>query len=172
MAALALLSLGIFWYFSNRGNTRTDRIETLETQVAERDARYATLESECSDRRDELNTLRAELQFLQDPNTNPVELAPLRRRRAPAQAIVYWNAESNQARVNPINLPAIDGNQTYQLWAETPRGLLSIGTFRNDPATFQTVDFEEGAVNLYVSLEPIGGSETPTSGQVKLIGAI
>ena len=172
IGTLLLALMALFWYLLNANDTHTGELDTVRTELAEEKARYTTLETDCAETREELDGLRAELQFLQDPNTNPVELTPLRRRRNPAQAIVYWNAENNQARVNPINLPAIDGNQTYQLWAETPRGLLSIGTFQNQPATFQTVDFEEGAVNLYVSLEPLGGSETPTQGQVKLLGKI
>ena len=172
LGALLLSLAMVFWYFLSKSSERTSELDTVRTELAEAQARYSTLETDCAETQEELDGLRAELQFLQDPNTNPVELTPLRRRRNPAQAIVYWNAENNQARINPINLPAIDGNQTYQLWAETPRGLLSIGTFQNQPATFQNVDFEDGAVNLYVSLEPLGGSETPTSGQVKLIGGI
>ena len=175
LVVLALLSLflgGTLLYFLGQADDADTQIETLEGTIAERDAALATLREACAETENELATVRAELQFLQNPNTNPVELAPLRRRRAPAQAIVYWNAEQNRALINPINLPAIDGNQTYQLWAETPRGLLPVGTFRNAPASLQAVDFEEGAVNLYVSLEPLGGSTTPTAGQVKLIGGI
>ena len=166
--ALAVLSVILF----NRSDAEGERVAALRAQLTQRDATLDSLQTACADTEETLNQVQSQLDFIQNPNTNPVELTPLRRRRNPAQAIVYWNAEQNRALVNPINLPAIDGNQTYQLWAETPRGLLPVGTFQNTPATFQSVDFEEGAVNLYVSLEPLGGSTTPTAGQVKLIGGI
>ena len=172
LLALGVLITALVWYFLNRGNAQTSELEGVRTELAEQRAAFETLQSECAETRTALEAAQAQLRFIQNPNTNPVALAPLRRRRDPAQAIVYWNSERNQALVNPINLPAIDGNQTYQLWAETPRGLLPIGTFKNEPATLQAVDFEEGAVNLYVSLEPLGGSTTPTQGQVKLLGKI
>ena len=173
LAALLALILGaLMLYAFSQKSASADQVGSLETELTEQRTAYATLEENCNETSQELEALRSRLELLQSPGTSPVRLAPLRGRKRPVQAVVYWNKEQNIGLINPIGLPDITNEQTYQLWGETSRGLVSLGTFNNLPATLQEVEFNDGAVNLYVSVEKAGGSVRPTMSQVKLLGKI
>lgn len=99
--------------------------------------------------------------FLKDPQTQPVVLTNMQDQTQSA-ALIYWNKNSQKAMLNPFNLPRLPVDQQYQIWADVRGEMLSIGLVNQDLAKYQDLEFLENAVSLNITIEPKGGSATPT----------
>ena len=91
-----------------------------------------------------------------------------------ALAVVHWDAENKSVFVDLMNLESPPSGKQYQLWAivdgkptssgiinsDTKEGLLQEGIFIPNPQAFA------------ITLEPIGGSSTPTMEQIVVIGYV
>lgn len=99
--------------------------------------------------------------FLKDPQTQPVVLTNTQDQTQSA-ALIYWNKNSQKAMLNPFNLPQLPADQQYQIWADVKGEMLSVGLVNQDLAKYQDLEFLENAVSLNITIEPKGGSATPT----------
>lgn len=99
--------------------------------------------------------------FLKDPQTQPVVLNNIQDPTQSA-ALIYWNKNSQKAMLNPFNLPRLPADQQYQIWADVQGKMLNIGLVEPDLAKYQNLAFLENASSLNITIEPKGGSETPT----------
>lgn len=99
--------------------------------------------------------------FLKDPHTQPVVLSKIQD-QTQSTALIYWNKRSQKAMLNPFNLPRLSADQQYQIWADVKGKMLSIGLIAQDLAKYQDLEFLENATSLNITIEPKGGSETPT----------
>jgi len=63
-----------------------------------------------------------------------------------------------------IELPGIQSDQTYQLWADVDGDMLSLGTFDAALAIIDAIpmDYLDRATSLNITVEPKGGSKHPT----------
>jgi len=90
---------------------------------------------------------------------------------AAASAQVYWSATRGLLFMNASNLPAIDRDRVFELWAVPPgpgAAPLGAGLFRVDQAGFVTVvspppSTFPAADAFAITVEPAAGSAAPTS---------
>ncbi|QYJ67819.1 anti-sigma factor [Flavobacterium litorale] len=93
-------------------------------------------------------------------------------------AKVYLNKKSNKTHVDITGLPAPPEGKVYQVWALklNPLTPISIGVLDSAIADANKgvykVDSFEGAEAFGITLEPGGGSENPTLGQLHTLGKV
>jgi anti-sigma-K factor RskA len=91
-----------------------------------------------------------------------------------AVASVFYNPASGASLIDVGSLPVPPSDQQYQLWAIVDGAPVSMGVFEvnTDTSGLQPVAYVENAQAYAVTLEPRGGSETPTLEQMYVIGEI
>ncbi len=95
-----------------------------------------------------------------------------------AQAVVFWNTNTQKVLVDASLLPPPPGGKEYQLWSLssmdplTPNdaGLLS-DFISNKDDLFRTKEVRE-AKAFAITLEPLGGSPSPSLDQLFVLGTI
>lgn len=93
-----------------------------------------------------------------------------------AQAMVFWNKKSKKVYLMPKNLPPLPEGKQYQLWAVNMEGEpVSAGMLppeKTTPDALVPMSSISEAQAFAVSLEPLGGSATPTNDAVYVVGGI
>lgn len=94
-----------------------------------------------------------------------------------AFAKIYWNKETKTIYIDALGLPNPPHGMVYQVWSFklnplTPTSLGILDTYKKDGRKFFKVNpsFESEAFGI--SLEPEGGSETPTLEQLFTLGKV
>jgi anti-sigma-K factor RskA len=99
--------------------------------------------------------------FLKDPQTQPMLL--LGTAYAPqAAALVYWNEEMHTAMINPFKLSPLKPNQQYQIWADVDGKMVNAGLISTQLEKYQSLKYLPNAKSLNITIEPLGGSQSPT----------
>lgn len=94
-----------------------------------------------------------------------------------ANMAVYWNKQNKDVVINytAMSLPNTDSAHQYQLWALVNGKPVSLGVFGGKESPQQaTVKMEgiDGAQAFAVTLEPMGGSKSPTMEQMVVMGSV
>jgi anti-sigma-K factor RskA len=85
-------------------------------------------------------------------------------------ARVYWNRETHEAFIDVMSLPRPSSDQQYQLWALAGGKPIDAGVFDMDSiSTMQHMKTILNADAWAVTLEPKGGSVSPTLSQMYLL---
>lgn len=107
--------------------------------------------------------------ILSDANSQVIDLQGLDL--APnAQARVYWQAETRKVLFQMSNLPSLSEEQVFQLWAIIDGQPVDAGLMLAD-GRLQLAKPIEGEVSAFaVTIEPEGGSVSPTLEQMVLYG--
>jgi anti-sigma-K factor RskA len=88
-------------------------------------------------------------------------------------ARVYWNHETHDAFIDVLSLPAPPSDKQYQLWALAGGKPIDAGVFNMDSAQgMQQMKTILSADAWAVTLEPKGGSVSPTLDQMYLLSKI
>ncbi len=87
-----------------------------------------------------------------------------------AQAQVYWNAGTSEVFVTPGSLPNPPADKQYQLWALVDGNPVDMGVFEMEADGLQKMNATAQADAFAVTLEPKGGSPTPTLEQMYVMG--
>lgn len=91
-----------------------------------------------------------------------------------ALAFVYWNAASQDVYLSVSQLPEIGQDQQYQLWALVDGKPIDAGVFDlpNVAPTLLKMIGQPEADAFAITLEPRGGSESPTLSALKVMGNV
>jgi anti-sigma-K factor RskA len=91
-----------------------------------------------------------------------------------ASARVYWNSNTGQVFIYPINLKTPPAGHQYQLWAIVDGVPVDAGVFdvASGIAGIQRMKSFSSASAFAVTLEVEGGSPTPTLEQMYVMGAV
>jgi len=94
-----------------------------------------------------------------------------------AYAKVYWNKENNTVYLDVKGLPDPPKGKVYQVWSLklnplTPTSLGTIDDFITDANKIFTIDNPNDSQAFGITLEPEGGSASPTLEQLYTLGAI
>nr|WP_255749486.1 anti-sigma factor [Pontibacter liquoris] len=113
------------------------------------------------------------LSVLRNPEFKSVRLEGVES-HAGASMMVYWNARQQKVFVDEVRLPAPPPGKQYQLWAlqdgqPIDAGLIAISDAK---ASMQQMKKISAAEAFAVTLEPVGGSKTPTLEQLTVMGKI
>ena len=163
---LALIFAASTYYFSSKNNAQIS--ENVELQ-----SKYNELEEQCAKNRNGKAILIKHLAVLKDLDTKPVlmEGTPL---SPESNATVYWNDHKQSSYLDIASLPAPSKDMQYQLWAIVDGKPVDMGVFDldQDVNSLKEVPFIENPQAFAVTLEPIGGVESPTMDQMYVLGKI
>lgn len=175
--AVLLLLLGGFGLF-RLGQQTND----LRAQVATLEAQAAALQSDVDRLQTTNDTLWAELAArdetlaqLHQPGAVTVAIGDATGEHPAAVGMVTMMPGGDEAMLSVANLPPPPAGNTYQAWLIVGGAPVSAGTFSVDatggghhPISATTGSFEA----VGVSLEPSGGSDQPTPGNIILLGSL
>jgi anti-sigma-K factor RskA len=167
-AAAVLLMLGVGYQYNESKNT--------EKQLA-------TVKTEKSKLKQDLNGLELKnkasetiLAVVRDENNIVVPLggqtvAPL------AKAKIYWNKNTEVVFVDASGLPEPPEGKEYQIWALklnplTPTSIGMLVNFKSNDSKIFEVQKANGAQAFGITLEPKGGSSSPTMEQLYTLGVV
>jgi hypothetical protein len=93
-----------------------------------------------------------------------------------SRASVIWNPETSIGSIYVTGLPPLDDQHNYYVWLVREETAVTLGQFSVDPngngiLLFQSEEPLESYDAIGVNVEPIGGSQTPTTPHV-VIGEI
>lgn len=167
-AAAILLMGGVGYLYTqlNQSNTQVVNIENEKTKLQEN---IQTLEVKNK------NTATM-LSIVRDKNNTAVPLDG--QTVAPdAFAKVYWNKETQAVYVDASGLPEPPEGMVYQVWALklnplTPTSIGLLDNFTADNLRMFAVSTTGDAEAFGITLEPAGGSPTPTMEQLYTLGVV
>lgn len=159
---LAVVSSLAAVYFWSRWQETEDQIASLLTQNTVLVQHVSTLENRTAE-------IEQSLAVFTDPAFKAVPLKGLEP--APnAQAVVYWNPATAQAFLNPGSLPKAPAGKQYQLWAIVDGKPVNAGVFDTTGTLIKAIQDIPKASAFAITLEPQGGSPSPTLEQMYVIG--
>ena len=167
-AASILLLAGLFFLFEDNND--------LREQLNAEQVRSANMEQQIADAREDANKSEELLAVLRDKNISKVQLQG-QGDFSEAYAAVYWNEENDKAYIDAKELPEPPRGKVYQVWSLklNPLTPTSIGLLdqyeKDDNKIFELANANESQA-FGITLEPEGGSESPTMEQLYVLGAV
>lgn len=113
------------------------------------------------------------LHALSDTNIQPIKL--LGMPIAPgAWAYIFWNKANGQVFVNPVNLPQLERDEYYQLWAFSDGHSINLGLINMDkePYIFQRMRDVDEADEFAVNIVSNGEQKRPLLEKVVVAGSV
>lgn len=167
-AAAVLLLLGIGFQYNQLEQT-TNQVVTITTQKQKvvNDLRDLKLQN---------NANQTSLAVVRDAKNTVVSLGG--QAVSPASfAKIYWNQESKTVYVDAAGLPEPPKGMVYQVWALklnplTPTSIGLLSHFEGNNTKIFAVDAATDAQAFGITLEPAGGSVTPTMEQLYALGKV
>ena len=94
-----------------------------------------------------------------------------------AYAAIHWDAETNQVYVDAKELPTPPEGKEYQVWSLTlepltPTSIGLLSNFNEDDNKIFILENPNSSQAFGITLEPKGGSETPTMEQLYTLGVV
>ncbi|WP_179345678.1 anti-sigma factor [Winogradskyella ursingii] len=167
-AASILLAGGLLWTLNNNKELE------LEIQTAEIENAY--LEQQIEDARTDLASTKDLLNTLRDKDILAVPLGG-QGKFANSYAKVYWNKEDNTIYLDGQGLPDAPEGKVWQVWSLklnplTPTSLGTIDDFNTDDNKIFAIANANESEAFGITLEPEGGSESPTMEQLYTLGVV
>ncbi|HKL35278.1 MAG TPA: anti-sigma factor [Salegentibacter sp.] len=167
-AASLLLLIGLFVFFNRTNELRED--------LNAANARNVQMEEQIAKAREDAEKAEELLAVIRDRNVKRIPLEG--QQIAPeAFASVYWNTKENTAYIDAKELPEPPRGKVYQVWSLTmqPLAPTSIGLLENfeaDDNKVFSLENQNQSEAFGITLEPEGGSETPTMDQLYVLGTV
>jgi anti-sigma-K factor RskA len=167
-AAAAVLLLGIGYQYSNLNDTKMQVVTIESEKVALQEAlvnseiKFKQTEDALAIVRDIKNTV---------VNLGGQAVSPT------SYAKVYYNKETQVVYVDAAGLPEPPEGKVYQVWALklnplTPTSIGLLADFSKDSQKLFSVSKANGAEAFGITLEPAGGSLSPTMEQLYTLGKV
>ena len=86
---------------------------------------------------------------------------------------VFWDKDSKEVLISVNQLASLDPNNDYQLWAIGEEEPIGIGLV--DPGNkldLQMMDIASGVQAFAITIEPKGGSKSPTLKKLVVLGEV
>ena len=167
-ASIALL-LGIGYQY-NELSTSSAKLESVEIQKSNLENSVTTLELKNKETATALNVIR-------DSKNTIINLAG--QAVAPTSfAKIYWNKETATVYLDAAGLPEPPEGKEYQIWSLklsptlTPTSIGLLKDFKGNNEKLFTVSGTRNAEAFGITLEPTGGSKTPTMEQLYTLGKV
>ncbi len=166
-AALVLLA-GLWWVYNQNQELRTD----MQTRVNE----VQQLESQIEAARNSLVQTRELFNQLRDKDVTIVPLSG--QQVAPdAYARAYWKKDAQEVFIDAQGLPEPPPGMVYQVWSLklsplTPTSIGLLESFATDDNKVFVLPTTNETEAFGITLEPAGGSESPTLEQLYTLGAV
>jgi len=167
-ASIALLAGIAFQY--NKLNESNSTINSIQIEKSNLQKSVVTLELEKKEAANALSVVR-------DTKNTVVNLAG--QTVAPtATAKIYWNKETSTVYVDASGLPEPPEGKVYQIWSLklsptlTPTSIGLLDNFKGNHEKMFAVSGTSGAEAFGITLEPAGGSKSPTMEQLYTLGKV
>jgi len=167
-AAAILIGAGLLWTLNQN--------KELEKQLSDVEIENSYLESQIEDAKTDLAVKENLLNVLRDRNIISIPLGG-QGDFANTYAKVYWNKADNSIYLDAQGLPNAPEGKVWQVWSLTlnPLTPTSLGTIENfnsdDNKIFEIANNNESQA-FGITLEPAGGSATPTMDQLYTLGVV
>ena len=167
-AAAIILGVGMFWMLNQNNQLQSD----LQTA----DVKQSYLETQIEDAKTDLASNKKMLSILRDKNIIAVPLGG-QGNFATTYAKVYWDKTSKEIYLDAQGLPAPPPGKVYQVWSLklsplTPVSLGTIDNFMQDGNKIFEIPNLNDSEAFGITLEPSGGSQTPTMEQLYTLGIV
>ncbi|SFZ92585.1 Anti-sigma-K factor rskA [Flaviramulus basaltis] len=167
-AASIVLAAGLLWTL-NKNNTLKSDIQVAETQ-------QELLETQIENSKSSLEEANTLITVLRDDNITKIPLAG-QGNFASTYAKVYWDKTSQRIFLDAQGLPEPPEGKVYQVWSLklsplTPTSLGTIDSFTTDANKIFEIENANESEAFGITLEPAGGSETPTMEQLYTLGVV
>jgi len=184
LAAVFTLAAGLLWFRSFETRQQIAQLEkersVLTVTNAKLTAENATLAATREQLTGQIATLTTQIRDLQTRDSlSQLKIAALTSKVQAYQkvvAVAAWDAGRQQGVVRFDNLPPSAAGKDYQMWVIDPKypAPVSAGVFDAGRGGVLNLPFKAdkpitSADKFAVSVEPKGGSPTPTQGQIVLI---
>lgn len=166
-AAVFFLGMGFLY---NQQITIKEEIVSLEKEKTTLNEALATTETKKIENKKALDVIR-------DAKNTIVSLAG-QTVSPTSSAKVYWNKTTQKVYIDASGLPAPPKGMAYQVWSLklkpslTPTSIGLLEDFSSESNRFFEVDNTDNAEAFGITLEPAGGSKTPTMEQLYTLGAV
>jgi anti-sigma-K factor RskA len=167
-AAAILFAAGLLWFY-----TESDRLQT-EIEIVQEENEI--LEQQIFEARNSLASTQGLLNSIRDKNITVVPLGG-QEVSPTSYAKVYWNKEEQKVLIDALGLPEPPDGMVYQVWSLklsplTPTSLGLLDDFLADDKKIFALANPNESEAFGITLEPEGGSETPTMEQLYTLGAV
>lgn len=167
-AAAVIFAAGFFWLMNQN--------KQLENQIDIVNTDKQVLELQIEKANNSLAENEKLISVLRDRNIISV---PLEGQAVypDAYAKVYWDKNNNNIYLDVQGLPAPPEGKVYQVWSLTldpltPTSLGTLDNFNTDENKIFTIANANASEAFGITLEPAGGSESPTLEQLYTLGAV
>lgn len=168
-AAAIILLIGVGYQYTQHQQAQ-NQIVTVETEKAKLNEEMKNLQV----KNQQTETVLA---VVRDENNTVIPLAG--QTVAPeAKAKIYWNKQTQAVYVDASGLPEPPAGKVYQVWALqlspslVPTSIGLLDNFKSNTARLFAVESTTGAQGFGITLEPAGGSTTPTMDQLYTLGKV
>jgi anti-sigma-K factor RskA len=166
-AAIALL-IGVGYQY-NKLNESHSQVVNVENEKSKLQEALVNSEIKAKQTQDALAVVR-------DVNNTVVTLGG-QAVSPTSYAKVYYNKETAVVYVDAAGLPEPPEGKVYQVWALklnplTPTSIGLLDNFTADSQRIFTLDKASGAEAFGITLEPAGGSQSPTMAQLYTLGKV
>ena len=167
-AACILFAIGFFW-LANENNQ-------LKNQISTKQSTNEFLEFQIEKANKSLSESKKLIAVLRDRNIISVPLAG-QAVYPDAYAKVYWDKNNNNIYLDVQGLPTPPEGKVYQVWSLklnplTPTSLGTLDNFNSDENKIFTIENANDSEAFGITLEPAGGSESPTLDQLYTLGTV
>ncbi len=161
-ASLAALVVSTFasWFFYSRWNEAEERYTELLNEKIELSQNYNLLKLSYDESVSNLVIIRDE--------SSDVFVLHSKDTLRHYQARVYWNKYSRHTYIDVISLPKPEEGMQFQLWAISGREAADVGVLLMDEDNIQRMKDVVKANSWLITMEPRGGSVTPSMDQMVL----
>ncbi len=168
-AASAVLFIGLGYQYLNQTQFKNDIIN-LEKEKSELQEVVVSSETKAKQTLEDLNIIR-------DSKNTVISLAG--QTVSPKSfAKIYWNKETQVVYVDASGLPEPPKGMVYQVWSLklkptlTPTSIGLLDAFTDENTRIFAVNNTSDAEAFGITLEPAGGSKSPTMEQLYTLGAV
>ena len=169
LAALTAASLLGAYYFYGQSNEKSSKIEDKTEE-------FAQLKTDCDKIKKINSQLQDKINIISDVNNRSVLMnATGKYENSPAIAAVYYNTSDQTAWLDVKELPAPPTGKQYQLWAIVEGKPVDMGVFDliiDKDTSLQTVPYIAEAQAFAVTIEDMGGVESPTLEEMIVVGNV
>jgi len=167
-AAAILLGAGLLWTV-NQNNQ-------LESKVSHVEIERNYLENQLEDTKSDLANSKDLLEAIRDKDVIAVPLGG-QGNFENTYAKVYWNKKDNTIYLDAQGLPDAPAGKVYQVWSLKlnplrPTSLGVVDNFNEDENKIFKIENQNESQAFGITLEPEGGSETPTMEQLYTLGMV
>ncbi|MEP3371054.1 MAG: anti-sigma factor [Maribacter dokdonensis] len=167
-AASVLLAVGLFWMYQQNQDLKSN-IEVVEKQNLDLEQQIADTDSSLEQTQELLNTLR-------DKNISVIPLGG-QDVSPTSYAKAYWNKQEEKVFIDAKGLPEPPDGFVYQVWSLklsplTPTSMGLLEDFATDENKVFALNNPNESEAFGITLEPAGGSESPTLEQLYTLGVV